>query len=156
MQELGSHAKRQALTWEFRGEVQQCWQKLSRGDWPETAVLWLVLKSESESRSVVSDSLLPHGLYSLWNSPGQNTRVCSLSLLQGIFPIQWLNPGLPHCRCILYQLNHKGSSRILEWVASYPFFSRSFQPRNLTRVTSITGGFFTNWAIREAQFNGIR
>ena len=59
--------------------------------------------TESESCSVVSDSLLPHGLYSLWNSPGQNTGVGSLFLLQGIFPTQRLNPGLPHCRQILYQ-----------------------------------------------------
>ena len=42
--------------------------------------------NESESRSVVSDSFPPHGLYSPWNSPGQNTGVGSLSLLQGIFP----------------------------------------------------------------------
>ena len=41
---------------------------------------------ESESCSVVSDSLRPHGLYSPWNSPGQNTGVGSLSLLQGILP----------------------------------------------------------------------
>ena len=46
------------------------------------------------SRSVVSDSLRPHGLYSPWNSPGQNTGVASLSLLQGTFPTQGLNPGL--------------------------------------------------------------
>ena len=45
-------------------------------------------------------------------------------LLQGIFPIQGSNPGLWHCRWILYQLSHKGSPRILEWVA-YPFSSRS-------------------------------
>ena len=88
--------------------MQQCWQKLSRGDWPEMAVLWLVLKHESESRSVVSDSLLPHGLYSPWNSPGQNTGVGSLSLLQGIFPAQGSNPGLPHCRQTLYHLSHQG------------------------------------------------
>ena len=41
----------------------------------------------------MSDSLWPHGLYSPWNSPGQNTGVSSLSLLQGIFPTQGLNPG---------------------------------------------------------------
>ena len=63
----------------------------------------------SESHSVVSDSLRPHGLYSPWNSPGQNTGVGSLSLLQAIFPIQGSNPGLPHCRQFLYQLRHKGS-----------------------------------------------
>ena len=103
---------------------------------------------ESESHSVVSDSLRPHGLYSLWDFPCQNTGVGSLSLLQGIFPIQGLNPGLLHCRQILYQLSHKGSPRILEW-AAYPFCSRSSQPRNQTRVSCIAGRFFTDWAIRE-------
>ena len=44
-----------------------------------------------------------------WNSPGQNTGVCSLSLLQEIFPTQGSDPGLPHCRQILYQLSIKGS-----------------------------------------------
>ena len=92
----------------------------------------------------------PQGLYSPWNSPGQNTGVGSLSLLQGIFPIQGLNPGLLHCRRIFYQLSHKGSPRIWEWVA-YPFSSRSSQPRNQTGISCIAGGFFTNWAMREAQ-----
>ena len=59
----------------------------------------------------------PHGLYSPQNSPGQNTGVGSLSLLQGIFPTLGSNPGLPHSRQILYQLSHKGGPRILEWVA---------------------------------------
>ena len=54
----------------------------------------------------VSRSLRPHGLYSLWNSLGKNTGVGSLSLLQGIFPAQGSNPGLPHCRRILYQLSY--------------------------------------------------
>ena len=54
-----------------------------------------------------------------WNSPGQNTGVGSLSRLQRIFPTQGLNPGLLHCRWILYQLSHKGSPRILEWVLSH-------------------------------------
>ena len=104
----------------------------------------------SESGSVVSDSLWPHGLYSPWNSPDQNTGVeYSLSLLQRIFPTQGLNPGLPQYREILYQLSHKGSPRILEWVA-YPFSIRSSQPRNWTGVSCIAGGFFTAWATREA------
>ena len=60
----------------------------------------------NESRSVVSYSLRTHRLYSPWNSPGQNTRVGSLFLLQGIFPVQGSNPGLPHCRWILYQLSY--------------------------------------------------
>ena len=62
-----------------------------------------------ESHSVISDSLWPQGLYSPWTSLGQNTGVGSLSLLQGIFPTQRLNPGLLHCRWILYQLSHQGS-----------------------------------------------
>ena len=90
----------------------------------------------SESRSVVSDSLWPHRLYSPWNSPGQNTGVGRLSLLQGIFPTQGSNPGLPHCRRILCWLSHKGSPRILEWVA-YPISSRSSQPRNRTEVPAL-------------------
>ena len=106
------------------------------------------VKSESESHSVVSDSLQPHGLYSPWISPGQNTVVGSLSHLQGIFPTQWSNPGLPHCRWILYQLSHKGSPRILEWV-TYPFSSGFSRPRNQTGVSCIAGGFLTNWTIRE-------
>ena len=52
---------------------------------------------------VVSDSLQLHGLYSPWKFPGHNTRVGRLSLLQGIFPTPRSNPGLPHCRWILYQ-----------------------------------------------------
>ena len=51
-----------------------------------------------ESPSVMSDSLRPHGLYSSWNSPGQNTGVGSLSLLQMILPTQGSNQGLLHCR----------------------------------------------------------
>ena len=65
-----------------------------------------ILSSESESRSVLSSSLQPHGLYSPWNSPGQNTEVGSCSLLQGIFPTQGSNPGLLCCRRILYQLSY--------------------------------------------------
>ena len=91
----------------------------------------------------------PHGLYSPWNSPGQNTGVSSLCLLQGIFPTQGSNPGLPHCGWILNQLSYKGRPRILKWVA-YPFSRRSSWPRNRTRASCIAGRFFTNWAIREA------
>ena len=87
-------------------------------------------------------------LYSPWNSPGQNIGVGSLSLLQGIFPRQGSNPALPHCRQVLNQLSHKGSPRILDWVA-YPFSRRSSWPKNWTRVSCITGRFLTNWAIRK-------
>ena len=60
----------------------------------------MVYGSESESHSGMSDPLWPHGLYTPWNSPG-------LPLLQGIFPTQGLNPGLQHCRQILYQLSYQ-------------------------------------------------
>ena len=98
----------------------------------------MTLNPDSESRSVVSDSLQPHGLYSPWNSPGQNIGVGTLSLLQGTFLTQGSNPGLPFCRQILYQLSHKGNPRILEWVA-YTSSSRSSRPRNRTEVSCIAG-----------------
>ena len=63
--------------------------------------------SESESHSVLSDSLRPHGLYGPWNSPGQNTGVGSGSLLQPIFLTQESNQGLLPWRWILYQLNYQ-------------------------------------------------
>ena len=75
------------------------------------------------SRSAISDCnpmdySLPgssvHG-----DSPGKNTGVHCHAFLQGIFPTQGLNPGLPHYRWILYHLSHQGSPRILEWVP-YP------------------------------------
>ena len=97
-----------------------------------------------ESCSVLSDSLQPHGLYSSRNSPDQYTGVGSLFLLQGIFPTQELNPGLPHCRQILYQLGHKGSPRILEWVA-YPFSSGSSHPRNL---------LYCRWILCQLSYQG--
>ena len=89
-----------------------------------------------------------HGVAKSWTRLSDWNEL-SLSLLQGIFPTQGPNPGLSHCRQILYQLNHKGSQRILEWVA-YSFSSRSFWPRNGTGVSCIADRFFTNWAIREA------
>ena len=76
------------------------------------------IQSESESHSVVSDSLRPQGLYRPWNFLGQNTGVGSLSLLQGIFPTQGSNPGLLHCRQILYQLSHKGSPNKPKYVVN--------------------------------------
>ena len=57
----------------------------------------------------MSNSLQPHGLYSPWNSPGQNTGVGNLSLLQEIFLTQESNQGILHCRWILYQLSYQGS-----------------------------------------------
>ena len=89
-------------------------------------LFWLLNVWKSLS---LSDSLRPHGLYSPWTSPGQNTGVGSLSLLLGIFPAQALNPGLPHCRWILYQLSHQGSPGF--WINS----TSSLNPRCLRFLT---------------------
>ena len=79
------------------------------------------------------------------DSPGKNTGMGCCALLQGIFQTQGLNPGLPHCRQILYFLSHQGSPRILEWVA-YPFSRGSSRPRNQTRFSCVAGRFLTSWA----------
>ena len=71
---------------------------------------WITHLKVKVSQSCLT--LQPHGLYSPWNSPGQNTGVGSLSLLQGIFPTQGSNPGLLHCRQILYQMSHQGRPSI--------------------------------------------
>ena len=91
----------------------------------------------------------PYGLYSPWNFPGQNTGVSSLSLLQGIFPTQGLNPGFPHCRQILSPAEPQGKPKNTGVVAD-PFSRGSSRPRNWTRVSCITGEFFTNWGTEEA------
>ena len=67
---------------------------------------------ESESHPLLSSSLGPHGVYSPWYSPGQNTGVGSLSLLQGIIPTQGSNRDLLYWRWIIYQLSYQGSSYI--------------------------------------------
>ena len=67
----------------------------------------------------MSDSLRPHGLQptrllSPWNFPGQSTGLGCHFLLQGIFPTQGSNPGLPHSRQMLYHLSHQGSPYFFE------------------------------------------
>ena len=70
------------------------------------------------SCSVMSSSLGAHTVCSLpgssvhGDSPGKNTGVDCHALLQGIFPTQGSNPGLPHCRQILYCLSHQGNPYI--------------------------------------------
>ena len=66
----------------------------------------------TRSCSVVSNSLRPHGLYPTrllcpWDFPGNSTGVDCHFLLQGIFPTQGSNPGLPHRRQTLYCLSHQ-------------------------------------------------
>ena len=88
----------------------------------------------SVSCSVMSDSLRLHGVEPSRvlcpkDFPGKNTGMGSLSLLQGIFPSQGSNPGLPHCRWILYQLSHKGNpnskdsrQKLIGWLGSDGLF----------------------------------
>ena len=71
----------------------------------------LGLRELNDSCSVMSNTLRRHGLYSLWNSPGRNTGVGILSLLQGIFPTQGSNPGLLHCREDSLPAEPQGKSR---------------------------------------------
>ena len=91
------------------------------------------------------------GFSFLGDSPGKNVGL-GCHTLQGIFPTQGLNPGLSHCGKIVYHLSHQGSPRIQEWV-TYPVSRGTSPPRNRSRVSCIAGGFFTSWAISEAQWS---
>ena len=81
-----------------------------------------LLSREGENRSVVSDSLQPHGPYSPWNSQARILEWVAFPFIQGIVPTQGSNPGLPHCRQILYQLSHKGSPLSREEGSKVPRF----------------------------------
>ena len=83
------------------------------------------------------------------NSPGKNIGVGSHAPFQAIFPTQGSNPGLLHCRQILYHLSCQGSPWILKWV-NYPFSRGSSWPRKWTEVSFIAGAFFTSWVGKEA------
>ena len=72
-----------------------CWDSRSLWTWHSFAWGVKVKVNVAQSCPALCDS--------------QNAGVGSLSLLQGIFPTQGSNPGLPHCRKILYQLSHQGS-----------------------------------------------
>ena len=103
---------------------------------------------DRNSISIINKVKVSESCPTLCNFTDQNTGVGSLYHLQGIFPTQGLNPGLPHCRQILYQLSHKGSPRILEWVA-YPFSSGSSRPRNWT------GGLLhCRWFLYQLSYQG--
>ena len=103
---------------------------------------------ESESRSVLTGCLWPYGLYSPWHPPGQNTGVGSLSLLQGIFPIQGSNPGVLHCKRILYHLNHQGIlcsfCKSLSW--QLPPFTKYWFPFYTLSCSKLTWEFW-HWLL---------
>ena len=97
--------------------------------------------SESEGHSVMSDSLRSHGMSMEFSRPEQWSRQPFPSPRD--LPNPGIEPRFPLCRQIPYQLSHKGSLRVLEWVA-YPFSSGASPPRNQTGVFCIAGRFFTN------------
>ena len=116
---------------------------LSDENWSE--VKW------SESHSLVSNSLWPHGPYSPWNSPGQNTWVGRLSLLQGIFPTQGSNLGLLHCRQILYQLCHKESPNCEEVSSNLSSDSKTYSLVLISLFISGSLAVTIYWASSQGQ-----
>ena len=94
-------------------------------------VLCCALLSPAQFCLTLCDSVYcsPPGFSVHGDSPGKNAGAGCHAPLQGILPIQGSDPGLPHCKQILYHLSHEGSPRILEWVV-YPFSRESSQPRN--------------------------
>ena len=96
----------------------------------------------------MSDSLQPHGLYSPWTSPGQDTGVGSLSLLQLIFLSQELNWGLQHCRWIIFQLRYQGSHNRIYHVAIYCSHQNYFQKSECSRDRKHTLGEQCNSPIK--------
>ena len=111
------------------------------------------IHSESESHSIVSDSLQPLGPYSPWNSPGQNTGV----VISDFPPVQlgsspvflsvvysWhLAIHLTLCDPMDYRVHGILQAGILEWVA-FSFSRGSSQPRDQTQVSCTAGRFFTS------------
>ena len=110
--EVAQMAKNMSATQETRVQCLGWVDPLEKGMATHPSIhAWEIPWTEepSESRSVISDSFRPHGLYSPWDSPGQNPGVGSLSLLQRIFLTQESNQGLLQCRQILCQLSYEGS-----------------------------------------------
>ena len=116
---------------------------------PSVFLLWLRQLPWCGDQASASVPPPTQGRSNPTNTPGQNTGVGSLFFLQGIFPTQGSNAGLPHCRWILYQLSHEGSPTILDWVA-YP--SPVVLPDRGIKLGSpaLQADSFNNWATREA------
>ena len=85
------------------------------------------------------------------DSPGKNTGVGCHGLLQGIFPTQGSNPGLPHCMWILYCLSHGKPKNT--GVGNLYLFQGIFQIQELNWDSYIASRFFTSWATREVQWS---
>ena len=118
-------------------------QNWKRKSFPDEQKLNEFIRTKVLSCSVMSDSLWRHGLQHAgllcpWDSPAKNTGVGSQFLLQGIFPTQWLNPGLLHCRQVLHYLSHQGSFIIT--LRNVKRSSLSEKERVITRNKKINEG----------------
>ena len=91
----------------------------------------------------------------LWNFPGKSTGVGCHFLLQGIFPNPGIKPRSPVLQADSLPAEPQGKPRNIG-VGSLSLSGESSWPRNQTGVSSIAGGFFTNWAMREADHLTVR
>ena len=130
---------------------------------PKTLAKWKG-KSFSHVWLIAIPWTLVHQVLCPWNSPGKNTEVGCHSLLQGIFPTQGLNPGLPHCRRILYHLRHweaQNSCNFLEPKGFFIILFHNFLLRYLLLfLVAIVfpernGGEETGVGVRETMLNQV-
>ena len=122
-------------------QLKSSFLKLEQAETTATAIV----KAEVTLRESMDCSLPGSSVHGILQA---RIQYGSHSLLQEILPTQGSNPGHPRCRQILYHLSHRGSQRILEWVAC-PFARGSSWPRKWTRVSRISGEFFTSWTTRK-------
>ena len=87
-----------------------------------------------------------------WDSPGRNTGVGCHSLLQGIFPTQWWNLGLPYCRQILYRLSHQGSPNTFYFLLIY-FECQLLERMNFCRFFPVLYLYCLEWALAQMKSN---
>ena len=107
---------------------------------PHSLILSYLLCCAVLSRWVMSNSLQPHvtpmAPLSIGILPGKNTGVGCLALLQGTFPTQGSNPGLPHWEWIRYRLSYQGSPSYLllclyYFTVSYPSYFSNYMINSL-------------------------
>ena len=127
----GVTGTREEAAWRGGGAANYANDSLCASDWELLSCWGHVLCLVIQSCPTVCDPMdcSPPGSSVHGDSLGKNTGISCHALLQGIFPTQGSNSGVPHCRWILYHLSHQGSPRILEWV-DYCFSRGTYQPRN--------------------------
>ena len=107
-----------------------CQAPLSMGILQMRMLEWVSMpffRGSSQPRDQTQVTHIVGGFFTVWatREAQVNTGVCSLSLLQGIIPIQESNWGLPHCRWILYQLSYQGSLSIIPTIyMAYRFITK--------------------------------